>query len=175
MPRRQTLGNNKLNLLDKIAGCELQISYRMPTTKERQAFLNSKGKRQGNDFIDNTVEARILAGSAVITGLRDGDFERVITESELKELSKETQEKAEIVGEAVYLPISTDPKSPCYLEDWKDWMEEHAPDILIQLCVLCYEMPAVPLKPKSNKPKLDAPKADSKEDNSEDDADLGNR
>ncbi len=124
MARRETIEQNELLLQDNISGDVLGILYRSPTTSERQTYINKRSVRKGKKYIDNSIACRVAGGKQIITGLREGDFER----------------KDEAGN---YVPISTDKNSPHYYEDWPDWMETHCSDILTALAIRVFEVPVV--------------------------------
>lgn len=139
MARRQTT-KNLIKMLDPVSGTELGIYYRLPTTEERQAFLNDAGKRIGEEYVDNSAEARYEGGLKVLTGVRDGDFEREIDKKEFDSLATEFAElNVEIVDGTMYLPISSNPESHLYFEGWKAWMETHCADLIYVLGVRVFE------------------------------------
>lgn len=152
MARRQTT-KNLIKMLDPVSGTELGLYYRLPTTEERQAFLNDAGKRIGEEYVDNSAEARYEGGLKVLTGVRDGDFEREIDKKEFDSLAgRELEGKefdglatefaelnVEIVDGTMYLPISSNPESPLYFEGWKAWMETHCADLIYVLGVRVFE------------------------------------
>ncbi|SDP78033.1 hypothetical protein [Desulforhopalus singaporensis] len=125
MARRESTEQNLLVLQDNLSDSTLGVFYRTPTTKERQQYLNKRTVREGKKFKDNSIANRVLFGKKIMTGLRDGDFERT-------------------VGDGEYQPISTDKNSPDYYEDWKDWMEEHCSDVLMILGYRVFEASCYP-------------------------------
>jgi hypothetical protein len=120
MPRRESTSDLIL-LRDNLSDSTLGIYYRQPTTKERQAYINRRQVRQGNKFVDNTVANRVASGKLIMTGLRDGDFERADGDS--------------------YRPISSSPGAENYYPNWADWMEEHCSDVLVALAIRVFELP----------------------------------
>ena len=119
MARREN-SNNTLKIQDHISDSKLSLNYRMPTTKEVQAYINKRYERKKNRMVDNTAQVRITFGKRIITGVNEGDFERTI-------------------GEDQYKPISSDKSSPNYYPEWKDWMAKNASDILTILAVRVFE------------------------------------
>ena len=122
MPRRENNNNDLLLLQDNLSDSVLGIYYRQPTTKERQAYLNKRSIRQGNRFVDNSAACRVESGKRIITGLRDGDFERRVEGGN-------------------YRPIATNRDSADYYEAWPEWMEKHCSDVLTALAVRVFEVP----------------------------------
>jgi hypothetical protein len=111
----QQSNKNELKILDSISGSEIVLYYRLPTTRERIAFNKSCFKEKGGKLINHTVAARAAGGEMVLAGIRDGDF---------------------VYGGT---PLSSDPNSPNYREDWKALVKETAGDLLIALGMTVFE------------------------------------
>ena len=92
---------------DDIAGGRVKLFYRIPSASEIQEYDSLRIRREKNQSFDNTSTARIQMAFKILTGIRDGDF-------------TENNE-----------PISSDPKSPDYLNTWKDSVLDAAPDLLL--------------------------------------------
>ncbi|MDA3834419.1 MAG: hypothetical protein PF495_13625, partial [Spirochaetales bacterium] len=105
-----------------------QGHYRRPCSCERHSFLNDRARREGDAYVDNSVGARLEAGKAIITGVRDGDFERRVGDG--------------------YLGISTDPESGVYYPVWMEWMADNAADLLLVLAVRVFESSIGPARMK---------------------------
>ena len=107
MPRDLTRHNdNKLTLLDSISGTEIEFTYSTPGTVERVAYQAARFRREGTRMINCSRKAAINAAAGVLTGIREGDFA--------------------IEGQ----PLSSDPTSPNYREDWKRLIKDMAGDLL---------------------------------------------
>lgn len=107
---------NTLLIADSIGGGRVEITYRMPSTRERIAYqracvLRLEGK--GPEY--DPSMAREAFGIAIITGFREGDF----------------------VADGVN--ISTDPAAKNYREDWKDLLLQQAPDIVAAVGLTVFE------------------------------------
>ncbi len=111
----QPSDKTKLTVFDAIGGGDVDLFYRMPTTKERTAYSSSLVKRKGNKIINKTGETRIRFGLDILTGVQDGYFS--------------------YGGQ----PVSSDPNSPDYREDWKDLVEKTASDLISALSVTVFE------------------------------------
>jgi hypothetical protein len=122
MARRERSKENYLEFQDNISDSVLGLFFRTPTTKEQQAFINKRAIRTGKKHVDNTAANRVAFGKRIITGVREGDFERK-------------------VGQDEYKPISSDPSSENYYENWKDWMEDNCADVLTVLAARVFEVP----------------------------------
>jgi len=100
---------NKITFEDPISGSEVTMFYRLPTTSDRVEFEAASYQREGDKMIDNTPQARIDSALKILTGFSEGSFG--------------------YGGQ----PISSDPSSPHYREDWKDLIRETASDLLSAL------------------------------------------
>lgn len=113
---------NTLKMFDNLSGTELSLTYRQPTTSERQGFQNMAIKRRRNKVTTHYAEARLRYGLAIMTGFKAGDFGR------LKD------------GKPV--PMATDPGHADYYEGWKKEVEAGAADIVMTLAAHVFESPA---------------------------------
>lgn len=101
--------HNKMILEDPISGSKITLYYRLPTSTDRVEFEAASYRREGTEVIDNTPQARVDSALKILTGFSEGSFG--------------------YGGE----PISADPASPHYREDWKDLVRETASDLLSAL------------------------------------------
>ncbi len=106
---------NVLKIQDAISGSEIELYYRMPTTQEMVQYQSKLIKKQGKKVLMNAFETRLEMGLKILTGFRDGDFG--------------------IDGS----PISSEPSSSNYREDWKDLLKETAADIVTTLAFNVFE------------------------------------
>lgn len=112
MPRRLSkTETNELSLYDHISGSDIVLTYRMPTTQEREGYANASVKRTRKGMKFQVVQARQEFGLKILAGIREGDFE---VED----------------GKGGWTPLSSDPESPNYREDWKAVVGELAPDLV---------------------------------------------
>ncbi len=149
MARRNTK-INVLRFLDTLSQDDdgkpstIGLLYRMPTTEERQQYLD--GRQVRNDTTgkleDRTVETRIASGKTILMGIEDGSFE-----------------DEDASGNVT--PVSSDKQSPHFREDWKDFVEEFGSDLLILLAIRIFEGSALPAKRTA---KNNQKPSDSKED-----------
>jgi hypothetical protein len=114
MPRRQAVGDNKLMIQDNVSGDEVGFFYRMPTTAERQGYASMAVQRVGKKIKMNQAGARLKYGLAVITDVVPGSFERRDEHGQWVELTRE-------------------------YEGWKEWLKEHAADLVELLAAHVYE------------------------------------
>jgi hypothetical protein len=124
MARRESSTKNLLLMQDNLSDSTLGLYYRTPTTKERQAYINKRSLRQGKKFIDNSAANRVDFGKRILTGLREGDFERAVDDG--------------------FVPFSTEEKSKNYFPEWKEWMEANCSDVLTMLAIRVFELSVTP-------------------------------
>lgn len=113
MPRIIGTERNEIIFDDIASRTQLGLYYRLPTTKERQGFLNSAVRRIGNKVTMHHAEARMKYGMEILQGVRDGDFMRMEN------------------GSAV--PMSSNPASPHYFPGWKEEMETGCADLIMAM------------------------------------------
>jgi len=106
---------NVLIIKDAIGGSDIELHYRIPLTSERIAYQNKLVTRKGGKIQIHSMEARIEFGLKILTGFRDGDFG--------------------FDGK----PISADPTSKNYREDWKELIKATAADILNTFAFTIFE------------------------------------
>lgn len=97
---------NHITLKDSQTGEKIGIYYSTPTTSQIKAYRQASVRRKGNKVKVSTFDPSLKWGLAIITGFDEGSFG--------------------FDGE----PISSDPDSPNYREDWKDLLAETAADIV---------------------------------------------
>jgi len=106
---------NKLIINDARSGTEIELYYRTPTTQEEVEYQSKLIKRKGKKVLINAFETRLKMGLKILTGFREGDFG--------------------VDGR----PISSDPSSPNYREDWKELLREYAADIVTAFAFAVFE------------------------------------
>lgn len=106
---------NILTISDAISGSKIEIYYRIPTASEIQAYMSRLIQRKGNKIKMNIADARLEFGLRILEGFRDGDFG--------------------IDGK----PISSNPASEYYVDNWKELLKESAPDIIMLLAQTVFE------------------------------------
>jgi len=138
MPRRlYAKAVNHLRLFDKISGDYVNLYYRMPTEKERSRFTNFAVKRQRNQVITDFPAARLKFGGEILQGIGEGDFE-----AHASEHSGVLNGRITLSEGQEYVPISSDPKSEFYIEEWKNLIcGPLAADLVMELGVLVFESP----------------------------------
>lgn len=109
MARRGTK-KYQATIQDRLSESEVVFYYTPPTTSDRLEFQNNFIKRNKNQIDADLIDDQVEIGLRLITGLRDGDFER------------------DVAGE--WVPLSSNPDSPHYFADWKAWLREYAPDLV---------------------------------------------
>lgn len=106
---------NKVVLLDLQGGGKITLFYASPSTSQVRAFHKESLRRKGNKVLVDSFDPALKYGLEVITGFDEGAFG--------------------YGGQ----PISADPASPNYREDWKELLAETACDIVITLGRLVFE------------------------------------
>jgi hypothetical protein len=119
MPRRLSDDRNELILQDNISGGQIALYYRMPTTTERVAFANESIRRMASRIELKRGEMRLKYGAAILDGIREGDFE--------------------VKKNGAYVAIASDPASPNFDPDWKNFVKNHAADLIEILAVHVFE------------------------------------
>jgi len=111
---------NKLTITDAIGGGDIELYYRNPTTEECVQFQSESVRKVGGKIRYHFAETRIKYGLRVLTGFRHGDF--------------------------IYdgKPLSSDPSSADYREDWKALLKETAADIVIAVGFAVFESTSSP-------------------------------
>lgn len=118
MARRLSNDPCRVTFADKISGGTITFPYRMPATEERAGYENelwTKDEKTG-EVKDCVRATRRKYGLKILTGITEGDFE-----------------------DAAGNPISSDPASEHYREDWADQVKEFASDLLELLAIHVYE------------------------------------
>ena len=119
MPRIIGSKTNELIINDPISQSEVGLYYRMPTTSERQGYMNTAIKRVKNKISLHQVEARMTWGLKILVGIRDGNFLRMENDKAVR--------------------MSSDPASPDYYEGWKEEMENGCGDLVMALATLVFD------------------------------------
>jgi len=112
---------------DDLSDTEIVFYYNRPTTQDDLRFENNFQKRKGGSIEADVVEEQIDLGLEKITGIRDGDFERVNESGE-------------------WVPVSSDPKSEHYFEDWKGFLREFADDLVARFTLHVFRRGTSPVK-----------------------------
>lgn len=135
---------NELVMADQLnGGTELVVYYRPPTPEEQISYTNNSFRRDGDEVVLTRGEARLSAACEIMTGIRDGDF-GVVVDGQGKPLNLE--EGAELPDDAKVAPLSSNPKSEYYREDWKDCiLNQGGVDILNLLAARVFEVPVAAL------------------------------
>ena len=116
MPRILSNKPCKVTFMDNLAGGNITVEYRMPTTTERIEYSNSNVSRHGRKVESIIGDTRMKFGAKILTGITDGDFQ--------KEDGK---------------PLSSKPESKDYDAGWKALVEEFAPDVVAMLAMHVFE------------------------------------
>lgn len=108
-------GKNLLKINDAVSGTKIELEYRMPTTQEMVQYQARQVHRANGKVILRPFETRLDYGIKILTGIRDGDFG--------------------YEGK----PISCNPTSADYKENWKELLKESAADIVTTLAITVFE------------------------------------
>ena len=119
MARGEATSRNELHLHDNLSDTPIVFYYRMPTTREREGFSNEAIQRKGKKIKFRQAETRLKYGLKVLTGIRKGDFERMVD------------------GKPV--AFASDANDPEYFKDWKVWLKDHAADLVMLLGAHIFE------------------------------------
>lgn len=106
---------NRVVLLDLQGGGKIGIFYATPTTSQVKNFHKESLHRKGHKVLVDSFDPALKYGLEVITGFDEGSFG---------------------YGRD---PISSDPASPNYRENWKELLAETASDILITVGRMVFE------------------------------------
>ena len=115
---------NTLIIKDAISGTDIELYYRLPLTSERVAYQNKLISRKNGKIQVHAVEARIEFGLKILTGFREGDFG--------------------FDGK----PISANPQSQNYKENWKELIRTTAADIVNAFAFVVFEGASLQTEPE---------------------------
>jgi len=110
---------NKLKLNDHLSNSSIELFYRTPSAKEQASYVNGMTRRERNKLVNCTGEQRQKMGAEILTGFREGDFEKP--------------------GGVV---ISSDPASPNFDKEWKQLVCKYAPHLVEALAIHAFEQTA---------------------------------
>lgn len=106
---------NEVTFEIKASNESLTLYYRTPTLKERFQYANSLFLRKGKNVVDNTAQSRLHFGKLVVTRVEEN------------KLCYEGK------------PISSNPNSKIYNENWKDLLTEMFPMMMMHIGHLLFE------------------------------------
>ncbi len=105
--------NNELTIRHARSGETVTLLYRDPTTEEVLKYHNSTTRRKGKRILSDIPANRLRGGLLVLTGIAEG------------QLGKPD-------GKGGILPVSSNPESAAYDEDWKTLVKKHlAPELML--------------------------------------------
>jgi len=122
--------NCEMTFKDKISNSNITVYYRLPESEERIAYSNALTTRSGNQIKNTVGEARRKYGTSILTGFKDGSFDR---------------------GKG--RPISSDPASSHYEPAWKAFVKKYALDVIELLAVMVFEASLSNVDPENDEPK----------------------
>ncbi len=115
MRELQPSEKNEIAIKDTRSGSEVVFYYRTPTPAEVASYQARQVKRQGKKVVLNIYPTRLEFGLKVLTGFRSGDFG--------------------FEGK----PVSSEPGSEGYREDWKAIVEKGAHDLVTTMARIVFE------------------------------------
>lgn len=107
--------NNRLALMDGVSGEKIVVFYATPTASQVKAYRQASIKRKGDKVVMNTFDPALKYGLEILTGFEEGAFG--------------------YDGK----PISADPESANYREDWKNLLAETASDIVTIVAAVAFD------------------------------------
>lgn len=110
---------NELKINDAISGETITLFYRLPTTEERMRYGKSSIRREGNKIKNEIVEARQKFGKMILTGIKDGDFVKIVDSKEV--------------------PYSSNPDSTEHDPNWKELVCKYASDLVEFMALTVFE------------------------------------
>lgn len=122
MARRECSEQNELKIHDNLSDSDITLLYRMPTTRERQGYQNMVLQRKGKKVEINQSAARLEFGLKILSGFKEGDFERNVDGRNVAFTWREGAEN--------------------YYPDWKEWIGKHAGDLVMLLAAHVYDASA---------------------------------
>ena len=106
---------NRVVLQDTVSGTEIGIYYSTPTATQVKSYRQQSVRRKGNKVVVDNFGPALSFGLEIITGFDEGVFG--------------------FDGK----PISSDPASPNYREDWKSLLAETAADIVTMVAHIAFD------------------------------------
>jgi hypothetical protein len=107
--------NNRLVMTDGVTGEKIVVFYSTPLASQIKAYRQASIKRKGDKVVMNTFDPALKYGLEILTGFEEGAFG--------------------YDGK----PISADPASPNYREDWKNLLAETAADIVTIVAAVAFD------------------------------------
>jgi hypothetical protein len=106
---------NKIVLADAVSGEELVVFYRTPPASVLKSYRQATVRRKGGKVLVDHFDPARKYGLEIITGIGEGCFG--------------------YDG----IPISSDPASPAYREDWKDLLAATASDVVTAVARIAFD------------------------------------
>lgn len=95
-------------------GVEVGVFHREPTTEEIHRYNNEAIIRKGQNVKFRQTQAQFKFGAKILKGIVEGDFGAPGPDGKL-------------------VPVSSNPESPDFREDWKQLVLKRAPAVVITL------------------------------------------
>src|SRR5512138_3248107 len=106
---------NRLTLTDTASGEQIVVYYSTPTASQMRAYRQESIRRRGKKVVVENFDPALKYGLEILTGFEDGAFG--------------------FDG----VPISADPASPAFREDWKALLKETASDIVTAVAYVAFD------------------------------------
>ena len=106
---------NRVVFNDTVSGTKIGVYYETPTVAQVKGYRQASIRRQGNKVVMNTFDPALKYGLEIITGIDEGAF------------GYDGQ------------PISADPVSPHFRQDWKMLLAETASDIVTLVAQVAFD------------------------------------
>ncbi len=106
---------NKVVLDDAVSGTKIGIYYSTPTASQIRSYRQQSIRRKGGKVIVDTFGPALKCGLEILSGFDEGAFGYDGS------------------------PISSDPGSPHFREDWKKLLEETAADVVTLVAQLAFD------------------------------------
>jgi len=106
---------NKIVLTGGPAGEKCEVYYSTPTVTQMRLYKQASLRRKGSKVVYDSFDPAMKYGLAIITGFSEGAFG--------------------YDG----VPISSDPASANYREDWKELLAETAVDVIMVVAAVAFD------------------------------------
>ena len=106
---------NRVEFDDTLSGTKLGLFYTTPTVNQIKAYRQASITRKGNKVVVNNFDPALKYGLEILTGIDEGCFG--------------------YDGK----PISSDPDSMNFRDDWKKLLQETAADIITMLAHVVFD------------------------------------
>ncbi|GBC62486.1 hypothetical protein DENIS_3458 [Desulfonema ishimotonii] len=127
----------QMEVVDNLSGDSAVFTHCIPKTSDITAYQNMAYQRKGKKIVNQQALAREKYGLKILKGIRTGDF--VIPASVHPGVA---EGKCAPADGDTYVPISSDPASEYYVEDWKKWVLKGGAHLIQYLAGQVFDLPA---------------------------------